>query len=112
MQLQRRDANARDERYAGSAGVRPRPHRPRDADVDYTLASDDGWIDVAVAAGETYTWQADGPGVFDYYDGATNAPLGTIVVSRGGAITPAYFDGRTIETYFADSWGGCHGSER
>lgn len=27
-----------------------------DVDVDYSLASDDGWIDVAVAAGETFTW--------------------------------------------------------
>ncbi len=83
-----------------------------DAEQMYQLSSDDGWFDHAVAAGESFTWQPDSPGIFTYHDALSGATLGTIVVSQGGAITPEYYGGQAIDKYFADACGGCHGSER
>ena len=83
-----------------------------DDDEPHAVTSDGGWFGAQLAPGESYSWQPTRPGVFQYHDELHDKALGVIVVSEGGAITPEYYAGQPIAKYFADSCGGCHGSER
>jgi plastocyanin/DNA-binding beta-propeller fold protein YncE len=83
-----------------------------DDDVVHTVTSDDGWFDAHVEPGESFTWQADEPGVYQYHcDNHANVE-GVIVVSAAGAVAPEYYDGKSISEYFTDACGGCHGPNR
>ena len=83
-----------------------------DDDIAHALTSVGGWFAADLAPGESYTWQPTTAGVFPYEDQSHGKELGVVVVSEGGAISPDYYGGRPIARYFADSCGGCHGSER
>lgn len=83
-----------------------------DDEVVHNLASDEGWFDADVQPGESFTWQVESPGVYQYHCGIHGNIQGTVVVVEGGAVAGDYYDGKPISQFYADTCGGCHGPNR
>lgn len=83
-----------------------------DDDVLHNITSRDGWFNADVLPGESFTWQAETPGIYRYFCRVHENIQGTIVVGPGGAVAPTYFNGQSISKFFADTCGGCHGQNR
>ncbi|NDJ77878.1 MAG: hypothetical protein GYB65_16640 [Chloroflexi bacterium] len=84
-----------------------------DDTVPHTVTSPGGWFDSGtVGPGETFVWQADQPGNFQYTCTIHPNMEGVIVVLPGGAVAPPLFEGQPVGQVYRDSCGGCHGSNR
>ncbi len=62
--------------------------------------------------GDTFTWQASQPGSVHYVSEYGPGIEGEIVVLPENASPADLFNGRTVEDYYRDTCGGCHGPNR
>jgi nitrite reductase (NO-forming) / hydroxylamine reductase len=84
-----------------------------DDSVPHELTSDEGWFSSGeLAAGESFTRQFDEPGTFRYRCSKHADMEGVVIVMPGGAVSPALFDGKSVEAVYLDSCSGCHGPNR
>jgi nitrite reductase (NO-forming)/hydroxylamine reductase len=83
-----------------------------DDDTPHDIISDDGWFEATVEPGETFTWQAGEPGIYQYHCDRHEKVQGVIIVSTAAAVAPEYYDGKPISQFFTDACGGCHGPNR
>ncbi|HSJ58194.1 MAG TPA: cytochrome D1 domain-containing protein [Anaerolineae bacterium] len=84
-----------------------------DDTVAHTVTSQDGWFDSGqIEPGETFTYQFDQPGTFQYQCNNHGTMEGVVVVLSGGVVSPALFEGQPVEQAFRDSCSGCHGPNR
>ncbi len=83
-----------------------------DDTVVHNLTSNEGWFETNVEPGDSFTWQPDQPGIYQYHCNIHNNIQGVIVVLEGGAVAADYYGGRSIAQFYADTCGGCHGPNR
>ncbi|HMM29898.1 MAG TPA: c-type cytochrome, partial [Aggregatilineaceae bacterium] len=81
--------------------------------VTHTVTSEGGWIDSGpIAPDETFVWQPDRPGIFNYRCSLHPEMEGVVIVQPGGAVAPVPFDGQPVAEVYRDSCSGCHGPNR
>jgi plastocyanin/DNA-binding beta-propeller fold protein YncE len=82
-------------------------------DAAHTVASGEGWFDSGqLGGGESFAHQFDQPGTFRYQCDNHPNMEGVIIVLPGGAVAPALFEGKAVDSAFRDSCSGCHGPNR
>ncbi|MGD8516137.1 MAG: cytochrome D1 domain-containing protein [Anaerolineae bacterium] len=81
--------------------------------VPHTVSSTEGWFDSGqLAADANFARQFDKPGTFRYACDNHPEMEGVVIVLAGGAVAPALFEGKAVDTVFRDSCSGCHGPNR
>lgn len=84
-----------------------------DDGVPHTVHSQEGWFDSPeLQPGDTFVWQPDQPGTFQYNCTIHPSMQGVVIVLPGGAVAPLPFDGQPVQEVYRDSCSGCHGPNR
>ncbi len=82
-------------------------------DTAHTVTSKDGWFDSGnIEPGDSFVWQPDQPGTFQYRCSIHPDMEAVIIVLPGGAVAPLPFDGQPVAEVYRDSCSGCHGPNR